>query len=1284
MNKRHLAAAILAHWEAEVRRFAPDEHLRWQTLLDGLPDDLAPAQIAAALLPLAAKNDKEQARFAEIAQLALAETDGMKYGPESTGNASEDRSPKSFAGKYSAWFLAALFSTLLAAGLMWWHFSTQKALPERLVVQLTVASGGNGTVCPAASDLENTGPVRTATFSRLGLEGLDSLENSSGKYRLDPAGCISLAATDSAGRDSIRYFLLLRDGRQVPVDVFVEIARIIDRPDTSLIQRRFLLHNPPFDHDQLLKNLQFNPSSRDFFLEKYYFWLKLALLLALAAGLWAFLAWLERKRRQLIVERNKSGKPPYVWNIRIPELDPPDPGDAFGLTVNALRRRTTDDSRLLDLPATIRASIRKGGMAEFRFRQQTRPPEYLLLVDRHDVRDHRARLFDDLYLLLRQNEVLVERFFYNGDIRLCHNDQFPDGLSLDELSTRFPQHRLLVLGAGRLLFSSISGRLAKWTEQFDRWKDRALLSPLPAADWGRRERALAGLFRFAPASLPGLRLLLETFDSDEAEPAAARFDKLAALALPQSVTFDADADLRQNLERHFPDEKTRIWLAACALWPELHYDLTLWLGHWLDRFFGEPNHTAAARPVASFERLSDLLRLPWFESGEMPEPAREILLDWLRNAHPGLETRLRTAIHALLEQNAPPEDSAAWDDFAMRVAFNEWSLTTDPQRRRELEKRIADWMDRNGNPDFIAVRELRGKPGPLDNLLPENWKKRLFKGGMPALGLRQDWHWIANALILLWPLLLALFMWKPAPATCEGELFDVPFEGDTLHVCARSNADLKIVREYLLRDACARRDTARIDSAFLLIQLNLLRKNPADFADTLEAQIQANAANAIYNLGVPDALTADSLLQSPRSISQSRGDEWAIRACFWFGKAAVDTSLLWVREAARWCAGENAAPAPAAPAACRLVANVENGLGFRSRALTQNEFALIVANPAGRLNAQTLIAVIPDGSMVELIDSNALNWKILFKGKTGFVARFYQNKPTLLPCGADTRATGGTSGQPATGTTALPPVGGGAIPLPDMVSIKGGTFKMGCTDEQGNDCNDNENPAHDVTLSDFDMAKTEVTNEQFCAFLNEMGNRQEGGTEWINLRGTLGQEKCRIQSSDGKVFSVEKGYEKHPVIYVSWQGAKAYCDWLSQKTGKTYRLPTEAEWEFAARGGLFSRKTKYAGSNDLVEVGWFTENTNDTGTRPVAQKKANELGLFDMSGNVYEWCADWWGDYKDIGRPALNPKGADTGDYRVYRGGSWYSRTQYCRVSYRYYYTPTSRYFYLGFRPVRQ
>lgn len=275
--------------------------------------------------------------------------------------------------------------------------------------------------------------------------------------------------------------------------------------------------------------------------------------------------------------------------------------------------------------------------------------------------------------------------------------------------------------------------------------------------------------------------------------------------------------------------------------------------------------------------------------------------------------------------------------------------------------------------------------------------------------------------------------------------------------------------------------------------------------------------------------------------------------------------------------------------------------------------------------------------------------------------------------------------------------------LPEMVLVKGGTFTMGCTAEQGGDCQDDEKPARQVSLSDYYIGCTPVTVAQFAAFAEDSGYRTEAeqgdgsyilkGSEWTETKGV--DWRC---DEKGKPRAKE-AYE-YPVIHVNWNDAVAYCEWLSGKKGSHFRLPTEAEWEYAARGGTLSQGFKYAGSNHLEEVVWFWGNSGDKPlsgawnaerlyenngcTHPVAQKKSNELGLHDMSGNVWEWCEDdWHSDYK--GAPTDGSAWVDSpkrGSYRVLRGGSWINRTVSCRVSRRFNNGPGKRNGAFGFRVV--
>jgi formylglycine-generating enzyme required for sulfatase activity len=244
-----------------------------------------------------------------------------------------------------------------------------------------------------------------------------------------------------------------------------------------------------------------------------------------------------------------------------------------------------------------------------------------------------------------------------------------------------------------------------------------------------------------------------------------------------------------------------------------------------------------------------------------------------------------------------------------------------------------------------------------------------------------------------------------------------------------------------------------------------------------------------------------------------------------------------------------------------------------------------------------------------------------------------------------------------------------------LVFVEGGVFTMGCTPEQGGECAADESPSRKVTLKNFYIGKYEVTNAEFSTFLNEKGNQTEGGVPWLDMENNF----CRIEKK-GDVFAPRAGYENFPVVMVSWYGASAYCAWMSEKTGKSYRLPTEAEWEYAARGGKNAQGLLYSGGGSVDEVAWHRTNSNGR-VQPVGQKAPNELGAHDMSGNVFEWCADWYGMYPSSSQ--TNPKGPKTGGYRALRGGAWDYSPRNCRVSARIRSVPETRSNNDGFRIAR-
>ena len=200
----------------------------------------------------------------------------------------------------------------------------------------------------------------------------------------------------------------------------------------------------------------------------------------------------------------------------------------------------------------------------------------------------------------------------------------------------------------------------------------------------------------------------------------------------------------------------------------------------------------------------------------------------------------------------------------------------------------------------------------------------------------------------------------------------------------------------------------------------------------------------------------------------------------------------------------------------------------------------------------------------------------------------------------------------------------------NMVHVEGGTFTMGATREQGTEADNNEKPAHKVTLSSFYIGRYEVTQEEWQAVMGYNSSEFEG--------------------------------DKLPINAVSWKECQTFIRKLNSLTGLKFRLPTEAEWEYAARGGKRSKGYKYSGGNNLDNVAWYRNNSGGK-PHPVGQKLPNELGLYDMTGNVSEWCMDWLGNYSSS--PQTNPQGESSDWRRAYRGGYWDDGPKSSRVSWR-------------------
>jgi formylglycine-generating enzyme required for sulfatase activity len=954
-------------------------------------------------------------------------------------------------------------------------------------------------------------------------------------------------------------------------------------PDTAFLQKELPY---PLDYPHDIRSLAVEPPSYASELFRRYHWLiKSTLLLLLAALLWTLLRWREQRRRKLIAELDTRVRPPYIWNIRIKDLDAPELGEDFTSVLNRLRRRTGDESYYLDIPRTIAETVRRAGFAALSYGQHTRPPEYLLLIDRQGAANHRAQLFDTLCQSFRDNGVHVDRFFFDGDLRSCRSEAFPDGLSLQELQHKHPASRLLILSNGYQLLSPLSGQLSKWTEILRRWKQRTLLSPTPTDSWGRREARLGELFILLPASLQALGFLVEELDAgEEVRPDAWRQTVGDAPARPIELQGGLIATLRD-----YYSEELLQWIAACAVYPSLHYDLTRYLGGRLGL-------------TVSIAHLMELSRLPWFAQGKIPGEARAVLLDYLEREHPGVLLATRQALHELLQQNQPPADSLAYEEFRMSAALNEWLITKDKQRKKALEQEVAGLLDKGVEADFTVVKYLDRERSPLDFVVPDAWKKYLHRGGHRALGFRDIWRDLLRWALPLWLLAagLAFAWWQPPTLHCAGAL--TPYK--EMNLCLDSEEDEVLYREFLLRDS--------IDQGYLPTFALPFPDLARPSLDSMRRMYRANTAVALYNRALPYARSAVRL--------QAAGDEATARvqkdsACLFFERGlAFDSSNYDLKQAGAWCKG------PLTPA---LPSDTSGNSGPASNSSTTT-----VLTPA--LPSDT------SGNSEPASNSSTT---------------------TVLTPALPSDTSGNSVVNPGSGR-AYPP--GFEYLAADMVRIPGGEFDRG---DLFGDGDSDEKPVHRVRVNSFYLSRYEVTQAQWKAVM-------------------------------GDNPSSFKGCDNCPVESVSWNEAQEYLKRLNQRTGGNFRLPTEAEWEYAAREK--GRKVRFGNGKDIADpremnfdgskdykksysvAGEYREKTV-----PVNSFAPNALGLYNMSGNVWEWCSDWYGSdyYRQFeGRTADNPKGPASGKYRVCRGGSWYNAPFGCRAAGRDGDTPDGRRISLGFR----
>jgi hypothetical protein len=462
----------------------------------------------------------------------------------------------------------------------------------------------------------------------------------------------------------------------------------------------------------------------------------------------------DKRQHRLRQQENKT--PPFSYPI---ETGTPTPkiynSEEFFRAVRLLGRRQMGEFHRLDIKATVAATIKSLGYLTFRYKPDTRQPEYLILIDRASFQDHQAQLFNELVSAMEYQGLFVVRYFFDGEPHTCCDEKGVECFRLSELQRRYREHRLLIFGDGEGLIDDLTGYLADWTTIFLDWPERALHTPVHPSKWGLRELSLANRFAVIPATVRGLIGLADHFESP-LKTDLRHWLKDESLPPPPELEQQEVSDtLRLYLGPEMFD-----WLCACAVHSELRWDLTLYLG----------SLPAIGEELITERNLLRLACLPWFRQGAIPAEVRRTLIEELEKDEAKARA-VRLAITELLTRTKPPGKSFAASAYQLFLAVQHWLLDrNNPEKKLELLNLVEELPEEELLLDPALASSLELLPAfPFGGQVPRVLRKPFFRHGIPSFGLR------ASALLLLAAFCL-LSSWLASPFIAKALVKEPPPE----------------------------------------------------------------------------------------------------------------------------------------------------------------------------------------------------------------------------------------------------------------------------------------------------------------------------------------------------------------------------------------------------------------------------------------------------------------------------------------------------------------------------
>ena len=694
-----------------------------------------------------------------------------------------------------------------------------------------------------------------------------------------------------------------------------------------------------------------------------------------------------------------------------------------------LRRRQEGQQASLHIPRTIGATIEKMGFTDLRFALNTRPTQYLFLIDTQNEASHQAQLFHYLVEMLVGQEVLADVFFYKNDFARFWNRLHPEGLTLEQVAMQYGDRRLVIFGDGdRLVSDAPDGEPFNktWTDGLKRWQQRMLVTPTPIASWTYREARLYRFFAVFHADLGGLMQAAQFVDKEmDDENLPLTFAEWERQCLRSRVDTDTDrswrtpAEHRDYLREARCEEPLYRWLRALTVYPELNWNVTIAIGR-------------ALGIEVRYEHLLVLARIPWLQEGvmsyslwrawwhELPKDEERVVREAVRTellavaekcadgyADQKVQTRLAVQDFALKSG-----DSAAQD--AMRYVLSQ--IEPSPLLGEELDLVVARYRS-----DFNKV------PGKAGSTIAAFLKQEL-KISKPFFT-HHFWFGLLALLFFLVPILIDTSRWEGFDDLNKGILGW--FVAKTEDEAARLN-NLAVTAWYD-KDFSEKKYTAKdmfqydffekksYTAAQLLAEAQTIRlklKAPK-FIGTIDVLYQSNGnsrynsyplaqtniARIFFNDGVQFLYEQNDPARAIKNFRVALGNDSlritaaeAIAVAF-YKNNQIDSACYWIQQVLATDLGYFNWLACGVSHACRQVANVKYSVALRNKDLNSTEINEIAQDPSGVLDRQTLAGTVPLGKTVELLDSTKHFWKVQYGLKIGYIAKIVNNKPLLVACG---------------------------------------------------------------------------------------------------------------------------------------------------------------------------------------------------------------------------------------------------------------------------------------------